>query len=327
MGTRPGHGKLVTIFGGSGFVGRHTVRALARDGWRVRAAVRRPDLAGHLQPMGNVGQIHAVQANVRYAESVRAAVAGADAVVNLVGILAPSGRQSFDAVHVDGAKAVAQATAQAGIGRFVHMSALGADADSGAQYARSKGIAEREVMKLLGDTIIVRPSIVFGPEDDFFNRFAKMAASAPVLPLIGGGRTRFQPVFVGDLAEAIANSCSGTGKAGTIYELGGPEVYTFRQLLDQTQQWSGRNRGYVNLPFWAAKALAALTWPLPSGLRPLTVDQVRMLATDNVVSDAAIAEGRTLETLGVAGAQSISAVVPSYLERFRPRGQFSHYRG
>ena len=235
--TRSGHGGLVTVFGGSGFVGRHTVRALARQGWRVRAAVRRPDLAGHLQPMGNVGQIHAVQANLRYPDSVRAAVEGADAVVNLVAIMTPSGRQTFDAVHVKGAAAIARAATDAGVGQLVHISALGADPRSGAQYARTKGLGEKAMRDAFPDVVILRPSIVFGPEDDFFNRFAGMAALAPMLPLIGGGKTRFQPVFVGDLAEAIKNACAGAAAPGTVYEIGGPETYSFRQL------WTTRRNG------------------------------------------------------------------------------------
>lgn len=324
---RSGHGKLVTVFGGSGFVGRHTVRALARQGWRVRAAVRRPDLAGHLQPMGNVGQIHAVQANLRYPDSVRAAVEGADAVVNLVAVLAPTGRQTFDAVHVEGAAAIARAASDAGVGRLVHISALGADPRSNAEYARSKALGEKAMRNAFEDAVILRPSIVFGPEDAFFNRFAGMAAMSPLLPLIGGGKTRFQPVFVGDLAEAITNACDGAGAPGTVYEIGGPETHSFRQLLDRTQEWSGRSRGYINLPFWISKLMAVLTWPLPNAVRPMTVDQVRMLQRDNVVSAEAVAEERTITALGVTNAQSISAIVPAYLERFRPRGQFSHYRG
>jgi NADH dehydrogenase len=327
MASRLGRGALVTIFGGSGFVGRHTVRAFAKRGWRVRAAVRRPDLAGHLQPMGNVGQIHAVQANLRYPESIRAAVDGADAVVNLVGIPYNTGRQTFDAVHVEGAASVARAAADAGVTRLVHMSALGADPRSSAQYARTKGLGEKAVRGAFESAIILRPSIVFGPEDDFFNRFGGMAATLPFLPLISNGRTRFQPVFVGDLAEAIANAGSGTGTPGTVYEIGGSDVYTFRQLLDRTQEWSGRERSYLLLPFWMAKLIALLSWPLPNVLRPLTVDQVRMLQNDNVLSNDAITEGRTLAALGVDAPHSISAVVPHYLERFRPRGQFSHYRG
>ena len=327
MTTRNGRGQLVTVFGGSGFVGRHTVRALARSGWRVRAAVRRPDLAGHLQPMGNVGQIHAVQANVRYPDSVAAAVQGADAVINLVGILAPTGRQSFDAVHLKGAKAIAKASAQAGVSRLVHMSALGADPNSNSDYAKSKGRAEQAVLAAFPGAVIVRPSIIFGPEDEFFNRFASMASSAPLLPLIGGGRTRFQPVFVGDVAEAIKNACEGTGTPGTVYELGGPETATFRQLLEQIRKWTDRHAGFMPVPFWMAKLLAILTWPLPNALRPMTLDQVRLLQKDNVVSESAIQEGRTLEALGVAEPQPTAAIVPDYLERFRRRGQFSHYRG
>jgi NADH dehydrogenase len=319
--------RLAVVFGGSGFVGRYVVRALARNGWRVRAACRRPDLAGHLQPMGRVGQIHAVQANVRYADSVARAVAGAHAVVNAVGILAATGRQTFSGVHVAGARSIAKAARGAGAERLVHISALGADRKSRSNYARSKAEGEAAVLEAFPNAVILRPSIVFGPEDEFFNRFAAMARFSPVLPLIGGGRTRFQPIYVGDLAAAVSAACEGKAKPGTIYEIGGPEVATFRQLLDRTQAWTGRERIYINLPFWLAKLQALLTWPLPAGLRPLTLDQVRMLQTDNVVSAAAESEGRTLGALGIERAHAVGALVPSYLERFRPRGQFSHYRG
>lgn len=321
------HGGLAVVFGGSGFVGRYAVRALARQGWRVRAAVRRPDLAGHLQPMGAVGQIHAVQANLRYPESVRAAVHGADVVVNAVGVLVSGGKQTFDAVHVAGAKAIAEAARDAGVTRLIHISAIGADAKSAASYARSKAAGEAAVLAAFPGAVILRPSIVFGPEDDFFNRFAAMARMSPLLPLIGGGRTRFQPVYVGDLGAAIANVAAGQGKPGTVYEIGGPEVLSFRQLLDMTQEWSGRSRGYLRLPFWLAKLQALATWPLPNALRPVTVDQVRMLQRDNVVSEAAIAEGRTLAGLGIAHPTPLGVVVPTYLERFKPKGQFAHYRG
>lgn len=320
--------RLVTIFGGSGFVGRYAVRAFAKRGWRVRAAVRRPDLAGHLQPMGAVGQIHAVQANLRFPESVARAVEGASCVVNAVGILAPAGAQTFDKLHADGARVVARAAREAGATSFVHVSAIGADPQSSAQYARTKGEGERAVLEEFPGAVILRPSIVFGREDQFFNRFASLAQMSPFLPLIGGGRTRFQPVFVGDVAEAIVRSAEGGAKPGVTYELGGPVVLSFRDLLDRTQEWAERKRFYLPLPFWAAKLQALMTKPLPNALRPITVDQVRMLqAGDNVVSASAIAEGRTLAGLGIANATPIEAEVPIYLERFRPRGQFSHYRG
>jgi uncharacterized protein YbjT (DUF2867 family) len=327
MSARLENGSLVTVFGGSGFVGRHVVRALARDGWRVRVAVRRPDLAGHVQPMGAVGQVMPVQANLRYPESVRAAVQGADAVVNLGGILAKSGAQSFDAIHVRGAEIVAEAAKAAGARRLVHVSAIGASPRSKSSYGRSKAMGERAALKAFPDAVILQPSLIFGPEDDLFNRFAAMAAASPVLPLIGGGRTRFQPVCVDDVARAVANVCAGAGEPGAVYELGGPETVSFRQILDKVQEWSGRKRGYVSLPFGFAKLGAMLTAPLPNSLRPLTVDQVRLLQIDNVVSAQAISEGRTLQGLGIATPHAMSAVVPGYLERFNPHGQYAHYRG
>ncbi len=317
---------LATIFGGSGFVGRYAVQALAKRGWRVRAAVRRPDLAGHLQPMGVVGQIHAVQANVRHPDSVAAAVDGADAVVNLVGILAASGKQSFPALQHKGAETIAKAAKAAGARQLVQVSAIGADPKSKAAYARTKALGEQAVLAAFPEAVILRPSIVFGPEDEFFNRFAEMATFSPILPLIGGGGTRFQPVYVGDVADAIARACEGQAKPGTIYELGGPEIATFRGLMKKTMEWSGRPRALISLPFWAAKFQALLTKPLPSGLRPITVDQVRMLQTDNVVSQEAKDEGRTLADLGITPATAMSAIVPDYLARFRPKGQFADYR-
>jgi uncharacterized protein YbjT (DUF2867 family) len=319
-------GELVTVFGGSGFVGRHTVSALARRGYRVRAAERRPDLAGHLQPMGAVGQIQPVQANLRYPESLARAVEGAGAVVNAVGILAPSGRQTFESIHVDGARAIARAAREAGVKRLVHVSAIGADKASPSRYARSKAAGELAVLEEFPSAIIVRPSIVFGPEDDFFNRFAAMARVSPVLPLVGGGKTRFQPVYVGDVAAAIANAIEGAGKPGAAYELGGPEVLSFRKLLDMTQEYAGRSRGYFPLPFWLASLQAALTAPLPNAWRPITADQVRLLKRDNVVSEAAKSDGRTLADLGVGQAACAGAIVPGYLERFKSRGQYAHYR-
>jgi len=325
MDSRLQHGALATVFGGSGFIGRHTVRALARQGWRVRAAVRRPDLAGHLQPMGVVGQIQPMQANVRYPGSVAAAIDGSDIVINLAGILVGSGAQSFDAVHVKGARAIAKAAQEAGVRRLIHLSAIGAELNSTSNYSKSKALGEQAVLEEFPDAIILRPSVVFGPEDEFFNRFANLARMSPALPLIGGGKTRFQPVFVGDLAEAIAACAEHHAKPGTVYEIGGPEVYTFRQLLDRVQKWSGRSRGYVTVPFWMAKLQAILSWPLPNCVRPITLDQVRMLQVDNVVSEDAQAELRTLEGLGIEHPHTADLIVPSYLERFQPRGQFAHY--
>jgi NADH dehydrogenase len=327
MTSRLEQGSVVTVFGGSGFLGRHAVRALARDGWRVRAAVRRPDLAGHLQPMGAVGQIQPVQANLRYPDSVRRAVEGARAVVNLVGILAKTGAQTFDAVHLAGARTVASAARAAGAETMVHVSALGADRRAKSSYARSKAAGEAAVLQEVSGAVILRPSLVFGPEDELFNRFAAMGGYSPFLPLIGGGRTKLQPVYAGDVGAAIAAVCAGKGKPGTIYELGGPEVVTFRQLLDHTQEWSGRKRRYLRIPFWAAKLGALLTLPLPNGLRPLTVDQIRMLQSDNIVSKTAQAEGRVLAGLGIDLPHTMEAVVPGYLERFQPHGQFAHYQG
>ncbi|MCZ8258965.1 MAG: complex I NDUFA9 subunit family protein [Beijerinckiaceae bacterium] len=314
------HGsRLVTIFGGSGFVGRHLVRALAREGWRIRVAVRRPDLAGHLQPLGAVGQIHAVQANLRYRDSVARAVQGADAVVNLVGILAESGRQSFSAVQAQGARAVAEEAAKAGITRFVQLSAIGADAASAAAYARSKAQGEAFVMAAIPEAVILRPSIVFGPEDQFFNRFARMAQFLPFLPLIGGGETRFQPVYVADVAAAAAKALDGGARAGTTYELGGPDIRSFRALLEYILAVTHRRRLLVPLPFPLARLQASILEVLPGKM--LTVDQVTMLETDNVVSAAAEAEGRTLAGLGITPS-SFEAIVPTYLYSFRPHGQF-----
>lgn len=319
------NGRLATVFGGSGFVGRHIVWALARKGYRVRAAVRRPDLAGYLQPMGVVGQIFPVQANLRFAESVRRATEGAEIVINAVGILAPTGAQTFEAIHVEGAERIAKAAKEAGAQRLVHISAIGADKASPATYARTKALGEEAIIAEYRSAVILRPSIVFGPEDEFFNRFAAMARISPFLPLIGGGRTKFQPVFVGDVGHAAASAATGAGTPGTVYELGGPEVLSFRDLLKATLSYSDRKRLLLPLPFWMAKLMAVLTWPLPNAIRPMTVDQVRLLQSDNIVSEAAKRDGRTLDALGVSRPASVDAVVPAYLERFKPRGQYAHY--
>jgi NADH dehydrogenase len=309
---------LVTVFGGSGFLGRHVVRALARRDYRIRVAVRRPDLAGHLQPLGRVGQIHAVQANLRYPDSVTAAVRHTESVVNLAAILYARGRQSFEAVHVEGANAVARAAAAVGA-RMIHVSAIGADANSPSQYARTKAEGEGAVRAAVPGATIFRPSILFGPEDDFFNRFAAMARLSPVLPLVGGGHTRFQPVFVSDVAEAIARAVDGEVASGTTYELGGPEVKTFRELMQFVLAATGRRRLLVPLPFPLASFQAAFLQFLPKP--PLTPDQVKLLRVDNVVSEQGERERRTLAALGIAPT-TIEAIVPSYLWRFRKTGQF-----
>jgi uncharacterized protein YbjT (DUF2867 family) len=310
---------LVTVFGGSGFLGRHVVRALARRDFRIRAAVRRPDLAIHLQPLGRVGQIHAVQSNVRYPDSIEAAVRDADIVINLVGILFERGRQAFDLVHGMGAGHVARAASAAGA-RLVHISALGADPESPSLYARSKAAGEAAVFDAVPSAVVFRPSIVFGPEDDFFNRFAGMARISPFLPLIGGGETRFQPVFVTDVAEAVAQAAEGAPQPGAVYELGGPEVRTFRQLMQYVLATIERRRLLVPLPFGLAKLQAQILQFMPKPL--LTPDQVLLLKRDNVVSDGATREGRTLEALGI-DPTAMEVVVPSYLWRFRKHGQFA----
>ena len=309
---------LVTVFGGSGFLGRHVVRALANRGYLIRVAVRRPELTGHLQPLGRVGQIHAVQSNLRYPMSVAAAARDSDVVVNLVGILFERGRQRFDAVQAEGAQAVAQA-ASAGGARVVHVSAIGADENSASLYARSKAAGERLVLAAKGDAVIVRPSFLFGPEDDFINRFAGMARLSPVLPLPGGGHSRFQPVFAGDVAEAIARAVDGAVKPG-IYEFGGPDVRTFKELMEFILATVERRRLLVPVPFGVMKLQAAFLQLLPKP--PLTPDQVELLKLDNVVSEAARRDGRTLEGLGIVPA-SIAAIVPDYLWRFRKTGQFN----
>jgi NADH dehydrogenase len=310
---------LVTVYGGSGFLGRHVVRALARRQYRIRVAVRRPELAGHLQPLGRVGQIHAVQANIRDRVSVEAAARGAHVLVNLVGVLFERGRQRFEAVHTVGADHVALTAAAQGA-RLAHVSAIGADPQSPSAYARSKAEGERRVLAAQPAATVIRPSILFGPEDDFFNRFAALARMSPALPLVGGGHTRFQPVFVGNVATAIANAVEGTTRSGTIYELGGPDVKTFKELLQYVLATTGRSRMLMPLPFGVAQLQSWFLQFLPKP--PLTPDQVELLKTDNVVSEAAVRDGRTLEGLGIAPV-AIEAIVPSYLWRFRKTGQFN----
>lgn len=311
---------LVTLFGGSGFLGSQTVRALARQGWRIRVAVRQPHLAYAMRLHGDVGQIDIVQANVRNMASVERALEGASAAVNLVGLLYESGRQKFEAIHVEGAGRVARAAAEMGVGRLVQMSALGADAASASNYARTKAQGEAEVRGAFPGAVVVRPSIVFGPEDDFFNRFAKLALISPALPLIGGGATELQPVFVGDVAQALARMLADPASAGETYELGGPARYSFRQLMTLLLAEIQRRRLLVPLPFPVAgliglggDALAFLGLP-----PPLTRDQVELLKTDNVTSGACPG----LAELGVAPT-TLEAVLPQYLPRYRRGGQFA----
>lgn len=316
---RPKTEKLVTLIGGSGFIGRHIVRALAREGYRVRVACRRPDLAGHLQPLGNLGQIQMIQANVRYPESLEAACQDSFAVINLVGLLANSGPQTFDACHVDGAEACAKAAKAAGAEVFIQMSAIGADLDSAANYAETKAEGEARAAEHFPGATILRPSIVFGPEDGFFNKFGAMARFSPALPLIGWGVTRFQPVFVGDVAKAVTAVLDDDSKRGKIYELGGPEIFSFKQLLEYVLETTHRSRLLIPVPFAFAKVKAMFLQLIPGA--PLTVDQVRLLEQDNVVSDEAKADGRTLEGLGIEP-EGIEAIVPQYLARYRAAGQF-----
>ncbi len=321
-------GRIVTVFGGSGFVGRHVVRALANAGWRVRVASRRPDLAFHLQPLGRVGQVNAVQANVRAPASVAAAVRGADAVVNLVGVLTESGRQRFDAVHAFGARTVARAARDAGIDRIVHISAIGADSGSNSAYSRSKAEGEASVLDTIAGAVILRSSIIFGPEDQFFNRFATIARLSPALPLFGGGSTKFQPVFVGDVAKAAELALGGAAKPGAIYELGGPEIRSFRELMEFILKVTGRKRLLVPTPFALAHWMALgteLADMFSLGLFPpallFTRDQLALLKHDNVVGATAISQRLTFEGLGISP-RAFEAVVPGYLTRFRAAGQF-----
>ena len=318
MSTKSKLETLVTVFGGSGFLGRHVVRALAYRGYRIRVAVRRPELAGYLQPMGRVGQIHAVQANLRYPNSVAAALRDADVAVNLVGLMLQSGRQRFDALMAEGAETVAKAASAIGA-PLVHVSSLSADPNSTSHYARAKAEGEARVRAAQSAAIIARPSIIFGPEDDFFNRFGAMARLSPALPLVGGGRTRMQPVFAGDVAEGVAKAVDGDLKPGTTYEFGGPDVHTFRELMEFVLATVGRRRLLLPIPFGVMKVQAAVLQFLPRA--PITPDQVELLRYDNVVSDEAKRDGRTLEGLGIIP-ESIEAVVPSYLWRFRKTGQF-----
>ncbi|KAA0699229.1 complex I NDUFA9 subunit family protein [Neorhizobium sp. P12A] len=312
---------LVTVFGGSGFVGRHVVRQLAKRGYRIRVAVRRPDLAGFLLPAGNLGQISIVQANLRYRNSVDRAVQGAQHVVNCVGILSESGRNTFDAVQDFGGRAVAEAARSVGA-TLTHISAIGANANSASSYGRTKGRAEAAILSIKPEAVILRPSIVFGPEDNFFNKFAEMSRLAPVLPLIGGGQTKFQPVYVEDVAEAVARAVDGKLLPGKIYELGGPEVLSFRECLETVLKVVDRKRPLVTMPFGVASLIGSIASLVPVIAAPITPDQVRLLKYDNVVSKHAETEGLTLKGIGILPTM-LTSVLPSYLVQYRQHGQFS----
>jgi uncharacterized protein YbjT (DUF2867 family) len=310
---------LVTVFGGSGFLGRHTVRALAKAGYRIRVAVRRPTAAYFLMPMGTVGQIQAVKCNVADPDQVAAALKGADIAINLTGLLFERGEQSFETLHVEAAKAIATAAAEGGVRTLVHVSAIGADRDSASSYACTKGEGELALREAFAAATILRPSVVFGPEDRFFNKFAWLARLSPALPLIGGGRTRFQPVFVGDVAQAILRAVELPEARGRTYELGGPSVYSFKALMQVLLHETGRKRLLVPIPFFAARIKAFfLQMSTIVGIEPLlTMDQVTLLEHDNVVHEGTPG----LAALGISPV-GLEAVLPSYIWRFRARGQF-----
>jgi len=306
----------IVVFGGSGFIGRYLVRRLADDGWRIIVAVRDPEGARHLQPLGNVGQIVAVTCDIGDRAQVAALVARADAVVNLVGLLHERGRQTFQRIHVEAARFIGEAATAAGVGRVVQVSAIGASERSPSSYARTKAAAETALRAAFPGATVIRPSIVFGQEDGFFNLFGRMAALSPVIPLFGGGSTRFQPVYVDDVACAIARALADPATAGRTYEVGGPRVYSFRQLMELVRRETGRCVALVPVPFAVAAMQAAVLQYLPGA--PLTPDQVRLLKIDNVVApDAA-----TLADLGVVPT-TVEVVVPGYLSLYRRGGAAS----
>lgn len=315
--------ELIVVFGGSGFVGRHVVRALAKAGKRVRVAMRRPHLGADLRVLGDVGQIQLVQANVRFPDSIDTALEGADSVVNLVGVLAEHGQQNFNNLHAEAPGAIAEAAAKHGIKSFVQVSSIGAAA-KGARYARTKFAGEQNARAALPETIVLRPSIMFGPGDTFFNRFADMARLAPALPIFGGGKTKFQPLFVGDMADAVVAVLNNASARGRTFELGGPRVYTFKALMQFLLTEIARPRPLVDIPFFIAQPMGiVIGWFSalnPFMDPPLTGDQVLMLQKDNAVG--ADPSAGAIADLGVTQLESIEAIVPNYIWRFRPYGQF-----
>lgn len=318
-------GKLAVVFGGSGFVGRNVVRELAKKGWRVRVAVRRPHLAQFLRPMGAVGQVQLVQTNIRHRQSVAAALKDADAVVNLVGILAQSGRQRFETVHASGAETVSQLAAEAGIKDFVQLSAIGADILSASDYARSKGVAEACIREAIPTAVILRPSIIFGPQDSFFNRFADLSTFSPFLPAFGGGKTRYQPIYVDDVADAVCAALSDPSHQGRIYELGGPAIYTFTELLQLMLTQTGRQRLIAPIPFAVAPlvgVIGELVGFAPFVDPPVTRDQIKLLKEDNIVGLTGDDDIGTIADLGIT-TTTVESILPTYMVRFRKYGQFT----
>lgn len=309
----------VTVFGAAGFVGRNVVRQLAEQGIRVRAACRDPEAAAFLKTMGAVGQISTPQANLRFPASIEAAVAGADAVINLAGVLYQSGAQSFDAVHVKGAAAIADAAAKAGVKRLIQMSALGADANSSAKYSQSKAAGEVAVETAFPGATILRPSVIFGAEDNFFNLFASLTRFTPALPLIGGGQTKFQPVYVGDVATAVARILEDPNTVGQTFELGGPRQMSFEEVLRYIVEQTGRKRLFFPWPFALTKIDAFFLQLMPKPL--LTMDQVELLKSDNVVDG----EAPGLDSLGITPTP-VESVVPGYLARYRRAGKLTPSR-
>ena len=313
--------KLVTIYGGSGFVGRYIARRMALQGWRVRVAVRRPNEALFVRPFGVVGQVEPVLCNIRDDASVAAAMHGADAVVNCVGTFDAGGKNNFEAVQVDGAERIARLAAAEGISRMVHISAIGADAESASTYQATKALGEAAVLKHIPNATILRPSAIFGTEDGFFNRFAGMALFSPILPIVGGD-AKFQPVYVDDVAQAAEMAV--LGQAQGVFELGGPEVADFRSLMQDMLGIIRRRRLVLNLPFWLAGIIAGLlsfAQAVTVGLfhnTILTPDQVRSLRSDNIVSDGA----KGLADLGITPTP-MNSILPGYLWRFRPSGQYA----
>ncbi len=301
--------RTVTVFGGSGFVGRCVVQKLAEEGDLIRVAVRNPLSVHFLQPLGEVGQITPVAASILSSADISHAIQGADVVINLVGILYEKGAQTFEAIHVEGARKIAEKAEALGVTTFLHMSALGADINSYSRYASTKARGEKAVLKHFPQATIFRPSVIFGAEDSFLNRFAKMALISPVLPLIGGGKTRFQPVYVGDVAKGFLKASFKKETQGKTYELGGPSIYTFKDLMMYLLQTIHRKRVLLPLPFWVAKGIATFSQFLP--IPPLTPDQVELLKSDNIVSPSAL----TLEDLEV-GAKALEALVLAYLSRY-----------